>query len=119
MRFLFRAALRLVQRGSSPPLATSPPCAIPPPSSPHGRSRWRTRLRLHLERVWDMAWKFAKNRKAATTRTDIYQNITDDVIAMLEAGTRPWSPSWSDSTGVPLRHCGTAYKGIKIGGEHD
>jgi len=61
-----------------------------------------------------MAWKFAKNRKAATKRTDIYQTITDDIIALLEAGTRPWSPSWSNSTGVPLRHCGTPYKGINI-----
>src|SRR3546814_7356308 len=73
-----------------------------------------TTLFRSLEREWDMAWKFAKNRKAATTRTDIYQTITDDIIALLEAGTRPWSPSWSNSTGVPLRHCGTAYQGINI-----
>src|SRR3546814_16614567 len=73
-----------------------------------------TTLFRSLEREWDMAWKFAKNRKAATTRTDIYQTITDDIIALLEAGTRPWSPSWSNSTGVPLRPCGTAHQGINI-----
>ncbi|WP_449470527.1 ArdC-like ssDNA-binding domain-containing protein [Sphingobium chungangianum] len=34
---------------------------------------------------------------------------------MLEAGTRPWSPRWaSGAASLPLRHEGTAYRGVNV-----
>lgn len=59
-------------------------------------------------------------RKIAAPRTkaeriDVYEVVTNQIIAMLEAGTRPWSPSWaSGASSLPLRHEGTAYRGINI-----
>lgn len=35
-------------------------------------------------------------------RKDIYATVTDSIIAMLEAGVRPWSPQWSsEGCGAP------------------
>lgn len=47
---------------------------------------------------------------------DIYQEITDQMIAMIEAGTRPWSKSWNGSTApnIPLRSTGVPYRGINV-----
>lgn len=60
-----------------------------------------------------MARTAARNPKA--DRIDIYEEVTNQIIAMLEAGTRPWSPSWaSGAASLPLRHEGTAYRGINI-----
>ena len=46
-------------------------------------------------------------------KTDIAQTITATILEKLEAGTKPWVQPW---TGCPqrrpLRHCGTAYRGI-------
>ena len=59
-------------------------------------------------------------RKTAAPRTkaeriDVYEEVTNQIIAMLEAGTRPWSPRWaSGAASLPLRHEGTAYRGINI-----
>ncbi len=49
-------------------------------------------------------------------RADVYQEITDQMIAMLEAGTRPWSKSWNGGTApnIPLRSTGAPYRGINI-----
>lgn len=49
-------------------------------------------------------------------RTDVYQEITDQMIAMIEAGTRPWSKSWNGSTAptIPLRSTGVPYRGINV-----
>lgn len=49
-------------------------------------------------------------------RQDIYQRVTDQIVAQLEAGARPWSPSWSASgVGVmPLRATGEEYRGINV-----
>lgn len=48
-------------------------------------------------------------------RTDVYQEITDQMIAMIEAGTRPWSKSWAGSSpSIPLRHTGVPYRGINV-----
>ena len=49
-------------------------------------------------------------------RADVYQEITDQMIAMIEAGTRPWSKSWNGSTApnIPLRSTGVPYRGINI-----
>lgn len=45
-----------------------------------------------------------------------YQQVTDRIIAMLEAGTRPWAQDWSSpgGGGRPLRHDGTPYRGMNV-----
>ncbi|HEX7951976.1 MAG TPA: zincin-like metallopeptidase domain-containing protein [Burkholderiales bacterium] len=61
-----------------------------------------------------MARNTGKTRSAAP-RIDIYEEVTNEIIALLEAGTRPWSPRWaSGAASLPLRHEGTAYRGINI-----
>lgn len=52
-------------------------------------------------------------------RRDIYQNITDQIVAELENGARPWLKPWNaDNTDgraiLPLRHNGVAYRGVNI-----
>jgi antirestriction protein ArdC len=49
-------------------------------------------------------------------RRDIYQAITDKVIADLERGVRPWHRPWSGQgrSGRPLRANGAAYQGINV-----
>src|SRR3546814_5227080 len=49
-----------------------------------------------------------------TNRIDIYQAVTDDILAMLEAGTKPWVKPWSGGPTIPLRHNGVAYRGINV-----
>ena len=50
-----------------------------------------------------------------TQRADIYQEVTDHIISLLESGCRPWSPSWtSGAATLPRRHGGEAYQGINI-----
>ena len=49
------------------------------------------------------------------TKADIYQQVTDSIIAVLEEGTKPWVKPWQ--AGIvrrPLRHNGVAYTGINI-----
>ena len=47
-------------------------------------------------------------------RRDIAAEITQLIIAKLEAGVTPWSRPWKTvgAGGRPLRHCGTPYTGI-------
>src|SRR3546814_3411543 len=40
--------------------------------------------------------------------------VTDDILAMLEAGTNPWVKPWSGGPTIPLRHNGVAYRGINV-----
>ncbi len=49
-------------------------------------------------------------------RADIYQDITDQMITMIEAGTRPWSKSWNGAPtpNIPLRSTGVPYPGINV-----
>jgi antirestriction protein ArdC len=52
-------------------------------------------------------------------RTDIYQKITDKIVAELERGVRPWLKPWSAGNGEgritrPLRANGIAYQGINV-----
>jgi len=64
-----------------------------------------------------MARNTGKARKTTTSaaRIDVYEEVTNQIVALLEAGTRPWSPRWaSGSASLPLRHEGTPYRGINI-----
>lgn len=52
-------------------------------------------------------------------RKDIYQTITDRIVADLEQGVRSWLKPWSAENAAgritrPLRHNGKAYRGINI-----
>lgn len=53
------------------------------------------------------------------TRRDIYQDITNKIIAQLEDGSRPWLKPWNAEHAAgritrPLRHNGEPYHGINI-----
>ncbi|EGT3576382.1 TPA: ArdC family protein [Serratia liquefaciens] len=60
----------------------------------------------------------SSNTKFSQTRTDIYQTVTDNIIAALEAGVKPWSCPWqrvSDISGLPSNFVtGIAYSGMNI-----
>lgn len=47
---------------------------------------------------------------------DIYQEITDKIVAAVEAGAAPWSCDWQrgGNGGLPLRVTGDEYKGINL-----
>lgn len=50
---------------------------------------------------------------------DLYQNVTDAIVAQLEAGARPWAPQWSGAAAgglppLPLRANGQRYRGVNI-----
>jgi antirestriction protein ArdC len=52
-------------------------------------------------------------------RQDVYQGITDRIVAELEQGVRPWFKPWNDTHAAglitrPLRANGIAYRGINI-----
>jgi antirestriction protein ArdC len=51
-----------------------------------------------------------------TDRADVYQRVTDRIIADLENGVRTWMKPWSggEGLGAPLRHNGIPYKGINV-----
>ncbi len=55
-------------------------------------------------------------RPADLARPDIYTRITQQILAQLEAGVRPWTQPWKSTTSVsrPLRHDGTPYNGINV-----
>ncbi|MEG3589258.1 zincin-like metallopeptidase domain-containing protein [Citrobacter youngae] len=56
--------------------------------------------------------------KFSKTRTDIYQTVTDNIIAALEDGVKPWSCPWQrvpGMSGVPSNFAtGIAYSGMNI-----
>ncbi|MCC8978889.1 ArdC family protein [Bradyrhizobium acaciae] len=52
-------------------------------------------------------------------RRDVYQAITDQIIAELERGVRPWRKPWSadhmaGKVLFPLRHNGIPYRGVNV-----
>lgn len=51
-------------------------------------------------------------------KTDIYQTVTDSIVAMIAAGVRPWAPGHNAKDCglpvIPTRACGTAYRGINV-----
>jgi hypothetical protein len=40
-------------------------------------------------------------RQNTAPRADVYEEVTAQIIAMLEAGTRPWSPRWAARGNLP------------------
>ncbi|WP_225205075.1 ArdC family protein [Novosphingobium huizhouense] len=54
------------------------------------------------------------------SKPDIYETITSAIVRRLEAGTKPWAPSWATdgTTGgtppLPLRVTGECYRGINV-----
>ncbi len=51
------------------------------------------------------------------TRTDIYTRITNQIVAYLEVGVKPWTQPWQSAGGTvsrPLRHNGEPYAGINV-----
>ena len=51
----------------------------------------------------------------AKAKRDIYQEITNQVIAKVEADPKKWSKSWATSSaGYPTRFTGQAYKGVNL-----
>ena len=57
-------------------------------------------------------------RKSSAPKVDAYQVITDQVIALLEAGTAPWQKPWvsaSGSTGMPVNIASKkVYRGANV-----
>ena len=58
-------------------------------------------------------------RKESRTRTDIYAQITEKLVAALEKGVRPWVQPWSAGhvkgrVTRPLRHNGEPYTGMNV-----
>jgi antirestriction protein ArdC len=56
---------------------------------------------------------------AASPRLDVYTRITNDIVAKLEAGVRPWHQPWNAAHAAggvsrPLRNNGQPYQGINI-----
>jgi antirestriction protein ArdC len=51
-------------------------------------------------------------------KLDLYQVVTDQIIAAMEAGTTPWQKSWDAtggaSMGMPRRVTGEYYRGINV-----
>jgi antirestriction protein ArdC len=52
-------------------------------------------------------------KKTTPDLADLYQQVTDRIIAALEHHHKPWTRTWHTSgPHLPLRHCGTPYRGI-------
>ena len=52
-----------------------------------------------------------------TNKPNLYQQVTDQIIAAIEEGCPPWQKPWTGSrngAALPLRHNGEPYRGINI-----
>lgn len=50
-------------------------------------------------------------------KQDIFQNVTDQILDLLETGVKPWQASWEQNfqpLQLPQRHNGEYYKGINV-----
>jgi antirestriction protein ArdC len=59
------------------------------------------------------------SKQTTPSRRDVYQTVTDQIIAELERGVRPWMKPWSTEhmagrVLLPLRHNGIGYRGVNI-----
>jgi antirestriction protein ArdC len=53
----------------------------------------------------------------AKAKFDVYEHVTQSILAEIEAGTPPWRKPWTGSTGgiaLPKRHNGEDYRGINV-----
>lgn len=68
--------------------------------------------------VFPLEQSGSSKTKFSQTRTDIYQTVTDNIIAALEAGVKPWSCPWQrvpGMSGLPSSFAtGIAYSGMNI-----
>ncbi|WP_082545679.1 MULTISPECIES: ArdC family protein [unclassified Sphingomonas] len=50
------------------------------------------------------------------SKIDLHQQITDQLVAAIEAGAKPWARPWTAAGGsiVPVRSNGEAYRGINV-----
>lgn len=61
-----------------------------------------------------------KSRKSQTNQTDLYQQVTDKIIASIERGVLPWRKPWRDSkktaeSRIPSNaSTGRDYNGVNI-----
>jgi antirestriction protein ArdC len=55
-----------------------------------------------------------KPGKSTGPKRDIYQEVTDRIVAALEAGTAPWRMPWNTRSGRPQNLEGRAYRGINV-----
>ncbi|HDR2836474.1 TPA: DUF1738 domain-containing protein [Enterobacter mori] len=76
-----------------------------------------------LEQSGSSKTKFSKCKgkskaRAGAVKTDLYQTVTDGIIAALESGVKPWVCPWvrnGAAAGLPANlSTGTAYSGINI-----
>ena len=54
-----------------------------------------------------------------SARADVYTRVTDQIVAQLEAGTRPWLQPWQAAHAAgevsrPLRFNAMPYRGINV-----
>jgi len=57
-----------------------------------------------------------RKKKTAAVKVDVYQDITDRIVATLESGTVPWRKPWRslDGSGPTRLDGGKAYRGINV-----
>ncbi|MDR8335239.1 DUF1738 domain-containing protein, partial [Acinetobacter baumannii] len=74
-----------------------------------------------LEQSGSSKTKFSRGKskaRAGAVKTDLYQTVTDSIIAALESGVKPWVCPWvrnGAAAGLPANFStGTAYSGINI-----
>jgi len=53
-------------------------------------------------------------RGAGIMKKDIYQEATDEILAQLKKGTRPWKQSWKGAGAFPHRFNDEKYRGINV-----
>lgn len=60
----------------------------------------------------------AKTSKTSTPKRDVYAEVTNSIVSMLEKGTAPWRQSWNGTKGVghllPIRFNGVPYNGMNV-----
>jgi antirestriction protein ArdC len=64
-------------------------------------------------------WKRSDKMHQTIERKDVYSRITEQIVAQLEKGARPWIKPWNAEHAAgritrPLRHNGQPYSGINI-----
>src|SRR5437879_11858888 len=53
-------------------------------------------------------------KKSTGPKRDIYQEVTDRIVAQLEAGTAPWRKPWNTNVGRPQNLEGRPYRGVNV-----